>query len=430
MVRRLPDGVDRRGWYTPPHRASRIVVLHPPVTRKPTPKPRPRASPAPAEISPERARAIWIDAQRLNVPEPFGAGRQAVADAVRHLGYVQIDTINVIERCHHHILYNRIPAYARADLEAAQQHAKTVFEYWTHALAYIATADFRFFAGEMMRQRKAPDHWYADVEPKDVRKVIRRVRDEGALTVADIKDDVLVDKDHPWASRKPSKRALQAAFFRGELVIARREGMLKTYELTTRHLGWDRLPRPATAAEIIRYRMERALRTQGVLGLGPIGLGAMGVKAAIEALVDREVRARRLVPVTFAGADSTHWVRPEVLEAEIAPPTLTHILSPFDPLIIQRKRTAAFFGYEHLFEAYVPKSKRKLGYFTLPVLVDDAIVAALDLKADRQAGKLLIQAWHWVGKGNARLHKKHIEAALGRFARFQLPTDATGAPAG
>jgi uncharacterized protein YcaQ len=399
------------------------------VTRTATPRPRRRATPLPVEISPARARAIWIDAQRLNAGAPFGAGPEAVARAVAHLGYVQIDTINVIERCHHHILYNRIPAYARADLAAAQADAKTVFEYWTHALSLIATEDFRFFSGEMKRQRREPTHWYADVGAKEVRKVVRRVRDEGALTIADIKDDVLVDKDHPWASRKPSKRALQAAFFRGELVIARREGMLKTYELTERHFGWERLPKPASAAEITRYRLERALRTQGILGLSPVGLGAMGVRAAVKALVDREVGAGRLVPVTFAGAAGEHWVRPEVLDAEITPPTLTHILSPFDPLIIQRKRTAAFFGYEHLFEAYVPKARRKFGYFTLPVLTGDEIVAALDLKADRQAGKLLIQAWHWVGRGQARRHKQEIETALDRFARFQLPQDTAADPA-
>jgi uncharacterized protein len=398
------------------------------VTRPPKPKPRRRASPAPVEISPERARAIWINAQRLNAPEPFGAGPEAVARAVAHLGYVQIDTINVIERCHHHILYNRIPAYRRADLERAQAEAKTVFEYWTHALAYIATADFRFFAGEMKRQRKDPDHWYADVAAKDVRKVVRRVRTEGALTIADIKDDVLIDKDHPWASRKPSKRALQAAFFRGELVISRREGMLKTYELTERHFGWERLPKPASAAEITRYRLERALRSQGIVNLAPVGLGAMGVRAETRALIEREVRTRRLVPVIFAGGAGEHWARPEALEAEIAPPALTHILSPFDPLIIQRKRTAAFFGYEHLFEAYLPKAKRKLGYFTLPVLSGDEIVAALDLKADRQKSELLIQAWHWVGTGSARRHKKEVEAALDRFARFQLPQDEAGEP--
>ncbi len=403
-------------------------ALRPPVTRTAKPKARRRATPAPVEITPERARAIWVDAQRLNVPAPFGAGPEAVARAVAHLGYVQIDTINVIERCHHHILYNRIPAYRRADLEDAQAEAKTVFEYWTHALAYVATGDFRFFAGEMKRQRKEPTHWYADVTAKDVRKVVRRVRDEGALTIADIKDDVLVDKDHPWASRKPSKRALQAAFFRGELVIARRKGMLKTYELTERHFGRDKLPRPASAAEITRYRLERVLRSQGIVGLGPIGLGGMGVKAAVKALIEREVKAKRLVPVTFDGAAAEHWARPEVLEAEIVPPALTHILSPFDPLIIQRKRTAAFFGYEHLFEAYLPKAKRKLGYFTLPVLAGDEIVAGLDLKADRQRSELLIQAWHWVGKGNARRHKEEIEAALDRFTRFQLPQGEAADP--
>ncbi len=398
-------------------------ALRPPVTRTTKPKARRRATPAPVEITPARARAIWIDAQRLNRAAPFGAGPEAVARAVAHLGYVQIDTINVIERCHHHILYNRIPAYRRADLEGAQAEAKTVFEYWTHALAYIATADFRFFTGEMKRHRREPTHWYADVAPKDVRKVLRRVRAEGALTIADIKDDVLVDKDHPWASRKPSKRALQAAFFRGEVTIAGREGMLKTYELTERHFGWEHLPKPASAAEMTAYRLERALRSQGIVGLGPIGLGGMGLRAAVKALIEREVRAGRLVPVTFDGAAGDHWARPETLEAEIAPPTLTHILSPFDPLIIQRKRTAAFFGYEHLFEAYLPKAKRKLGYFTLPVLAGDEIVAALDLKADRQKGELLIQAWHWVGKGSARRHKKDIEVALDRFARFQLPED-------
>lgn len=97
-----------------------------------------------------------------------------------------------------------------------------------------------------------------------------------------------------------------------------------------------------------------------------------------------------------------------------------HILSPFDPLIIQRKRTEQIFDYAHLFEAYVPKAKRKLGYFTLPVLADNEIVAALDLKTDRQANKMLIQSWHWVGKGNATDHKQRIEEALHKFEQFQL----------
>ena len=97
-----------------------------------------------------------------------------------------------------------------------------------------------------------------------------------------------------------------------------------------------------------------------------------------------------------------------------------HILSPFDPLIIQRKRLKLFFDYDHRFEAYVPKEKRLFGYFALPVLVGDEIVAAIDLKADRENEALLIQKWTWMGKGLAKSHKALIESELHRFEQFQL----------
>lgn len=380
--------------------------------------------PKPVPLTTDRARRIWIAAQALDRPEPFGAGPEAVAAAVRHLGYVQIDTINVIERSHHHILFTRIPAYRRADLAAAQSAERTVFEYWTHALSYIATDDFRFFVGDMKRHSIAPARWYADVPPKEVSRIVRRVRDEGALTIADIKDDVLVDKDHPWASRKPSKRALQAAFYNGRLTIARRAGMLKTYELTERHFGWDRLPKAATAREGVGYLLDRALRAQGIVSADSICHLNAPAKPAVRALIEREVRAGRLVPVAIEGAGKTmHWAQPETLEQDRGEPDLTRILSPFDPLVIQRKRSALLLGYDHVFEAYVTPARRRFGYFTLPVLAGSEIVAGLDLKTDRQNRKMLIQAWHWFGKGNARDHKAQIEAELDRFGRFQLAGD-------
>src|SRR5947209_362846 len=104
--------------------------------------PMPRNPSNPHPVSPAHARRIWLRAQRLDTRAPFGEGASAVSAAVSHLGYVQIDTINVIERCHHHILFSRIPAYRRADLRQAQSIDKTVFEYWTHALAYVPTEDF------------------------------------------------------------------------------------------------------------------------------------------------------------------------------------------------------------------------------------------------------------------------------------------------
>jgi uncharacterized protein len=375
----------------------------------------------PISLSQRQARRLWLAAQRLDETAPFGSGPVAVAAAVAHLGYVQIDTINVVERCHHHILFNRIPDYRRADLRHAQSAEKSVFEYWTHALSYVSTADIRYFIPEMRAHRIAPARWYADADPAELNRVLRRIRRDGAISIRDV-DDEPVEKDHPWASRKPTKRVLQHGFYNGELTISERQGMVKSYELTDRHFGWPPRPRPATEGQTLDYLLERALRSQGVVSLDSICYGDARRKPGMRELIDRRVRSKRLVPVAIEGAGkAAFWATPEALAgADADLPPIVHILSPFDPLIIQRKRTTLLFGYEHLFEAYVPKEKRKLGYFTLPVLLGDEIVAGLDLKADRAAGRLLIQAWHWLGTGRPRAHKRQVEEALHRFERFQF----------
>jgi uncharacterized protein YcaQ len=373
-------------------------------------------------ISLADARRIWLAAQRLDTRAPFGGGAEATTRAVGHLGYVQIDTINVIERSHHHILYSRIPAYERPHLHQAQTVDKTVFEYWTHALAYVPVRDMRFFLGTMKRREAKPNRWYEGVTKKERAKVLSRIRREGAITIRDIDDDVLIEKEHLWASRKPSKRALQLLFYEGVLTISERAGMLKTYELMDRHFGWDRRPKPATGNQVAGYVLDRALRAQGLVSLDSACHLDAPKKPLVKKFIERRVRKKELVPVAFEGAGKVqHWARPEIFDA--LPETdesLVHILSPFDPLIIQRKRLALFFGYDHRFEAYVPKEKRVFGYFALPVLVGDQIVAVIDIKTDRQEKKLLIQQWTWVGKGEESRHRHAIEEELGRFERFQL----------
>ena len=380
----------------------------------------------PFSLTKATARRIWLRAQRLDTSVPFGEGPQATAAAVEHLGYVQIDTINVVERCHHHILWTRIPEYRRADLRQAQSVDKSVFEYWTHALSYVPAKDLRFFIPAMKRHRREGHKWLSSVSPADLRKVLRLIRRDGALTIRDIDDDVLTEKEHLWASRKPSKRALQLAFYTGVLTISERNGMLKTYELMARHFGWDRPPKPASAKEASAYLLDRALRAQGVVSLDSICHLDAPSKPQVRRLIEAGVRRNELVPVALEGAGKqAHWTRPDTLEsAGDAASDLVHILSPFDPLIIQRKRTHLIFDYEHRFEAYVPKEKRRFGYFALPVLAGDAVVAALDLKTDRKNRKLLVQKWNWVGKtaprGARKELKRRIEEDLHRFERFQL----------
>ena len=367
------------------------------------------------------ARRIWLRAQRLDEPAPFGKGPKATLAAIEHLGYVQIDTINVIERCHHHILWSRIPEYRRSHLRQAQSVDKSVFEYWTHALSYVPTRDIRHFIADMKQHRISPISWFSTVTTADVRKVMTRIRDGGALSIRDIDDDTLVEKDHAWGSRKPSRRALQFAFFMGKIAVSERAGMLKTYELIERHFDWEAMPKAATVRQTTEYLLDRALLAQGVVSLDSICHLDAKRKPLVRAIIDARVRRGTLIPVAIEHAGKTeHWASPETLAEHHVPTPSVHILSPFDPLVIQRKRLNMVFGYEHRFEAYVPKEKRVYGYFGLPVLVDDEIVAVLDLKADRERRELLMQQWTWVGRGRAALHKARIEEKLHQFEHFQF----------
>lgn len=377
---------------------------------------------APVSLTKAEARRIWLRAQRLDARAPFGDGPEATRAAVEHLGYVQIDTINVIERCHHHILFTRIPGYRRAHLTRAQSVDKTVFEYWTHALSYVPSRDIAYFLPAMRRYRERPRRWFASVAPQDLRRVLRLIRSEGPLSIRDIDDAELVEKDHPWASRKPSRRALQLAFFTGRLTVSERTGMLKTYDLIERHFGWEQRPRPAGERQVDDYLLDRALRSQGLVSLDSICHLDAPRKAAIRRLIETRLRRKELVRVAVEDAGRTdHWARPEAIEAGREPlEPLVHLLSPFDPLVIQRRRLALLFDYVHRFEAYVPPAKRVLGYFALPVLAGDRIVAAIDLKADRARGSLQLRKWTWLGQVPRSTLEPMIEDELQRFEAFQL----------
>lgn len=384
--------------------------------------PRPRK---PLALSAEQARRIWLAAQRLDRRAPFGSGPEATRAAVEHLGYVQIDTINVIERCHHHILYARIPAYRRSDLAQAQSVEKSVFEYWTHALSYVPTRDIRYFLPEMKAHREEPKRWSSVGSREETRKLLRRIRRDGALSIRDIEEE-LIEKAHLWASKKPSKGLLERAFYDGELVISARTGMVKTYELFDRHFQWEKRPTPASERQVAAYKLDRALRAQGLVSLDSACHLDAPSKKAVAAQIAGRVRRKELVLVAIEGAGKqVHWAAPEALETVPEPPEpgLIHILSPFDPLVIQRKRAKLFFDYAHVFEAYLRPENRVYGYFGLPVLAGDRIVAVLDLKTDRAAGKLLMQRWTWLDGFEAPALKTAIEEELQRFERFQLGRD-------
>src|ERR1700683_5365526 len=298
------------------------------------------------QLTSVQARRSSLHARRVASADPFGSGPEATPRAVAHLGYLQIDTIYVIERSHHHILHTRLPTYRREHLDQAQSIDKSIFEYWTHALSYVPTESLRFYVRDMRQagqnwQRR--NGWFGTVSDADLRRVLSRIRRHGALTTRDIEDEP-VEKDYAWASRKPSKRILELAFYKGLVTISQRVGMLKTYELMTRHFGWDRLPRAATERETLKYLLDRALQSQGIVSVESICQLDAPRKPAMRRLLESRVRRKELIPVQLEGAgESPHWVRPDTLDAIPDPAQeQIHILSPFDPLIIQRKRLRLF----------------------------------------------------------------------------------------
>ena len=263
--------------------------------------------------------------------------------------------------------------------------------------------------------------WFSTVTDEDYKKIKLLLKKQGAITIRDIKDDVLIEKNHPWGSAKPSKKALQLGFYKGDFVISEREGMLKKYDLTERHFNWDKKPKAVKESEYGEYILERGLRSQGIISVDSVCYLDAKMKSVINYLIEHKIKKRELVAVQINSLEKIKfYARADVIDKKNEMSERTHILSPFDPLIIQRKRLKMFFDYEHFFEAYLPKEKRKFGYFALPVLHENKIIAALDLKTDRINKKLLIQKWSWLKKNKSANNKKIIESELDRFEKFQL----------
>ncbi len=373
-------------------------------------------------ISKEKIRGLWIHQQGLNSDAPFGKGKSGTLNAIKRLGYVQIDTIHVIERAHHHILQTRVPDYRPSFLHDLQSVEKSVFEFWTHALSFIPTDYLPHYLRLMRDHEKNPSQWYRGVTDAQLSTLLRRIKREGALSMRQIEEEK-VEKDHEWASRKPSKRALQFLFYSGKLTISRREGMLKHYELTDRHFGWKKRPAAPSPTSTLGFRIDRALDAQGAISLTSAShLEQQPMRKALQKVLLKRLKSGELREVEVEGLKEKFYVRDSDLRSFKSPDfDRARILSPFDPLVIQRKRTRDLFDFDYLLECYVPAPKRVFGYFTLPILLGDEFIARIDLKADREKQKLLIQSWHWEKTFRDRRHgRKRIELELDRFYEFQF----------
>ena len=338
-------------------------------------------------LSPGQARKLVLLSQKLPPARQKGNAKDATLAAIEHLGYIQIDTISVIQRAHHHTIWNRNPRYESYQLNELVRNKK-IFEYWSHAAAYLPMRDYRFsLPRKRAIARGVESHWY-ERDEKLMDWVLKRIADEGPLMARDFDNGGI--KTGEWAS-KPAKRALENLFMQGELMVPYRANFHKVYDLTERVLSADTDTTLPDADEYGRFLVTRYLQANG-----------LGLPTEIAYLLKQ---TRPLVSAALQDMESTgevlqisagsirYYALPatlELLNKSLARSKLK-ILSPFDNMLIQRKRMQALFDFDYQLECYVPEAKRQYGYFSLPILWDGRLVARMDCKTVQKHALLHIR---------------------------------------
>ncbi|MGB1256975.1 MAG: winged helix-turn-helix domain-containing protein [Thiolinea sp.] len=352
-------------------------------------------------LSPAQARKLVLHSQQLPPGSQKGSALAATQQALDHLGYIQIDTISVIERAHHHTLWTRNPRYTPACLDQLIAD-KTAFEYWSHAAAYLPMRDYRFSLPRKHALKTGQQtHWY-QCDERMLRYVMDRIRAEGPLMAKDFDRDK--QKTREW-QKKPAKQALDHLFMQGELMIPERRGFHKVYELTERVLPTDIDDSLPTPQEHAHHLITGFLRAHGLAQENEFSYLLKGVKPAIKTRLHQMLSDNEVCQIRVGKTD--WFALPESLTLLDKPLTKSKlkILSPFDNLLIQRQRMRDLFDFDYQIECYVPAAKRKFGYFVLPLLWDGKLIARMDCKADRKTGVL-------------NIHSLHIEPSLQKTDEF------------
>lgn len=345
-------------------------------------------------ISRKAARRLALRSHLLAGPAQNGKSPAATLRTIEHLGYVQIDTISVIERAHHHVLWTRQPAYQASFLDRLLAKDRTVFENWTHAASYVPMRDYRFYTRRMARVRDSErTKTWSRANRKVVDHVLDRIRDEGPLISADFKDPR--EKRGRWWDWKPAKRALELLFDSGELMVRERRGFQRVYDLSENVLPSKVDTSAPTDAEWHAFVIRRALNLFGLLPQRDIWWWRRRNREQVVERLRELVEDGEVAEVRVQGMDKGQcYALTDALDASAGGRINTrqmHILSPFDSVTIRRHWLASLFDFEYRLECYYPQRKRQFGYFTLPILKGDTFVGRLDAKADRKMGRLLVK---------------------------------------
>ena len=345
-------------------------------------------------ISQAQARRVALCAQGFLDPRHAQPTMRTFARTLSRTGVLQVDSVNVLQRAHYMPLYSRMGPY---DVEllrrAAERRPRRMVEYWAHVQAFMPVELWPVMQHRMDHYRDQRGKWLtADDDPAFEADVLAEVRRRGECTARDIDDGAPRERGNWGWNWSASRKMLDYLYMSGQIAIARRNSQFEVvYAAPERVLPAEVLAAPVPSVdEALVELVRRSAISHGVGSAQCLGdyfrIGAKRAAPAIAQLVEEG----ELLPVTIEG-----WHRPAYLHRDARLPRRVNaraLLSPFDPVVWERARTEAIFDFHYRIEIYVPADQRQYGYYVLPFLLGDQIVARVDLKADRAAGRLLVKA--------------------------------------
>ncbi|RZH13857.1 winged helix-turn-helix domain-containing protein [Acinetobacter pittii] len=355
--------------------------------------------------------------QGLGKTSRFAKGMDGTLQAIEHLGYVQIDTISVVERAHHHILWNRVPDYELSHLNSLVGE-RQIFEYWYHAASYLPMKDYRYALPAMMSVRKGESRYFNRGDQHLMNEILARVRAEGKIRLRDI------DKNNKkslgnWWNTGPGRRAFEQLYMQGDLMICERNGMEKVFDLTERCLPENIDLSMPTLYEYAQYLFNNTLRAHGAFTWKQlVHLKKNDLKETMRIVLKEQIDAGVVSAIKLKNGQ-TLYVDVAAMEQKVSTDFGLKILSPFDNSLIHRDRLASLFEFNYRIECYVPAAKRVYGYFCLPILYQDELVGRVDCKAHRSIKELEVISLHLEKTiKNKELFLFDLEQELKCFAEF------------
>ncbi len=366
-----------------------------------------------------RLRRLALGAQGLLQAQPFGRGLSGARTAIEHIGYVQLDTISVVERAHHHVVHSRVPGYQATMADRLLQRGE-IFEYWSHAAAFLPMRDFRYSLPYKHAIKSGQTHWFKNPDHTLMNELLQRVRVDGPLRARDVESGRPAQGG--WWNWKPAKKALEQLYMQGDLMVCDRQGFQKTYDLTERVLPAAVDTRVPSAAEMAEHLLDQQLRCHGVVSLKGLTYQRRqsNLRRAMKTLLDQRLSDGLMQTLRLKSGDVFN-IESGALERPLTRVNKRlRILSPFDNSVIQRERLSSLFDYDYQIECYVPSHKRQYGYFCLPLLYGDAFVGRMDCKAHRKERCLEIKALHFeVHSGDSDALMAAFVPAVEAFMAFQ-----------